>query len=102
MITVDNILDELAKALEVFGTYSYDDKGPEEVMYLDEIINQLKKLYAEDAGMILRELCQDKTYYQTNVTNKRCKRLADYLLVCMQDMPDDWFEEVLTTSGLEF
>jgi len=40
---------KLGEAKDMFGSYAYNDKGPEEVMEVDELINKVKLLSVEDA-----------------------------------------------------
>lgn len=94
MITSKQILDELQSALKEFGTYSFDDKGPDEVMNLLPIITELKSLTAKQAGLILKEVASSK--------NERGKRLAESLVSDLDRMPDEWFDELLEVSGLEY
>ena len=37
----------LIEAKDQFGKYSYDDKGPDEVMDVDELVRELKKLHID-------------------------------------------------------
>ena len=42
-------LTELGVALKRFGTYSFDDKGPGEVMDIDRLVGKLRDKLAKDA-----------------------------------------------------
>jgi hypothetical protein len=88
------ILSKLKEALEKFGTYSFDDKGPDEVMNTQSIINELKTLSSEQAGLILKEVSLSK--------NERGKRLAECLVSGLDDMPEEWFENLLKISEVEY
>lgn len=50
------LLAELAAALRKFGNYSFDDKGPAEVMDIAPLVNDLRGLPAAEAAQVLREL----------------------------------------------
>ena len=41
-MTAENILEKLTEALTRFGTYSFDDKGPYEVMNITPITKFVK------------------------------------------------------------
>ena len=44
MIFSDRARLALIEAKDQFGSYSYNDKGPDEVMDVDELVRELKKL----------------------------------------------------------
>lgn len=92
-ITSDEIVKDLKEALERFGTYSFDDKGPSEVMDLDEIVSELRGMSAKDAGAIMKEVV---------AKNKRGQHLIDCIASCLDDTPDAWFNEMIEVSGAEY
>ena len=47
---------KLAEAKDQFGSYSYNDKGPSEVMDVDELVREIKKLSLIDASTELKHL----------------------------------------------
>jgi hypothetical protein len=47
---------KLAEAKEQFGSYSYNDKGPDEVMDVDELVREIKRLPVEKALEELKHL----------------------------------------------
>jgi hypothetical protein len=51
------IIEQLESALKQFGEYSFDDKGPDEVMDTDAIRSQIDALPAEEAAAVLQALC---------------------------------------------
>lgn len=109
MITSTEILEKLDEALKKFGTYSFDDKGPDEVMDIDSIVKQLKILTPEQAGSILKEVSSSKSYDLSNSyfflffsENNRKKRLAETLVNYLETMPDEWFEKMLEISEVEY
>jgi len=50
------IISMLDKAIQKFGTYSYDDKGPYEVMNIDAIVKNLQGKPVKEIGKILSEV----------------------------------------------
>ena len=92
-ISAKVILKKLDEALKMFGTYSYYDKGPDEVMNVMSIANELKELTAKEAGEILKEVGNAE----------HGEHLRDCLANCMDNVKDDkWFEEMLEVSGAEY
>ena len=73
---------ELKEALRVFGTYSFDDKGPEEVMGVDELTSALR-----EAGPTRT---RDVVLALGKCEGSREERLASSLLVNMQDWDELW------------
>ena len=49
-------LTELGVALKRFGTYSFDDKGPSEVMDIDRLVGKLRVMPVAEATTVLLEL----------------------------------------------
>ena len=95
-MTAENILEKLTEALTRFGTYSFDDKGPYEVMNITPITNYVKTLSKEDAATIIKEVIDAEGYSNRN------KALADAIAGECDDMPEDWFDYVLENSGAEY
>ena len=92
-ITSNEIVKDLIEALSMFGTYTFDDKGPHEVMDLDYIVGELRELSAKDAGTIMKEVA---------AKNDRGQHLIDHIASGLDDMPDAWFNEMLDVSGAEY
>lgn len=95
----ENVLKSLEKALEKYGTYSFDDKGPEEVMSSDILKTSefLKTQTKQDAAKFLKELAECKGYKNRNT------RLAQAILSCCDDIePEEWFEYVVENSGVSY
>ena len=81
----------LKTALKEFGTYSFDDKGPYEVMEIEPLEKRLREFSPQDAATGLCQLA---------AKGDREERVAEYLANCLEDLPDaDW--EVFE-SGLDF
>lgn len=94
IMTSKIILAKLNEALKKFGTYSFDDKGADEIMDIASINGKLRKLSPEKAGLILKEVI--------NSSNKRGKALAECLVSDLDDMPEKWFNTLLEVSGAEY
>ena len=73
------ILKEFGSALKEFGTYSFDDKGAHEVMNTSSIVNKLKALGPQEAGLVLVEIRNSPKY------NGRGEKLATDLVVGIDD-----------------
>jgi hypothetical protein len=56
------IIKELGEALKMFGSYTFDDKGPQEVMGINELCEELRKLPAKEACDILVEVATCKKH----------------------------------------
>lgn len=95
-MTAENILEKLAEALTRFGTYSFDDKGPYEVMNIAPIARFVKTLSKEDATKIIKEVIEAEGFSDRN------KELANTIAGECDDMPEDWFDYVLENSGAEY
>jgi len=57
-ITSKEIVEEIKEAISMFGSYTYGDKGPQEVMDIDSIVDRLKELPVEDIITVLTEVRQ--------------------------------------------
>lgn len=91
-MTGKEIIKDLEAALKMFGTYSYYDKGPHEVMDVESIASELRLISAKDAGTIMKEVG----------AHEHGERLRDELAGHMDDMPERWFTEMLEVSGAEY
>jgi hypothetical protein len=81
---VDQVVEELEGAFAQFGRYTFYDKGPHEVMFIDEYADQLKELAGAEAGAYLEALSKGAHEGAPNV--------AQAILGQCDDMPDDWWE----------
>ena len=82
---VDDVLRNLADALQEFGSYTFWDKGPDEVMYIDGYASRLKSMPGEKAGKFLEAL-------GTVDGNKEAEHLASVILGQCDDANDEWWE----------
>ena len=51
---------EIKEAVRQFGSYSYNDKGPTEVMDVDSLVAELRQLAPADAASVLRVVANAK------------------------------------------
>ena len=54
------IRTKIREAIKEFGTYSYEDKGPHDVMDVGELEDKLKKLPGAELKIVFNELGQTK------------------------------------------
>lgn len=57
---IDECVQAIGEAVAQFGTYSYNDKGPREVMNVGDLRNKIKALSPEDAALVLRSVAHSK------------------------------------------
>ena len=95
-MTPKNVLTEMTEALKKFGTRSFDDKGPHEVMKMSSITNYVKSLSKEDASEFIKEIVDSQGYSDRN------KEVANAIVVDCDNMSSEWFEYVLLNSGAEY
>ena len=88
-LTVECI-EKIGVALKMFGTYQYDDKGPNEVMNVDELEAKFRALPAKDAAAILLELN----------TSKKHKGRGSYLVSELVCNMQDW-DELFTCTEID-
>ena len=95
-MTPEDVLIKITETLTRFGTYSFDDKGPHEVMDIFSITNYIKSLSKEKAAKFLKEIVDSEGYSNRN------KKVANSIVGDCDDMSDEWFEYVLKNSGTEY
>ena len=78
----ERVMKELGVALKQFGTYSFDDKGPNEVMDLNPFIDEFLKMPRKDAAEAIIEIASSKKYKGRGLT------VAMHLVTEMQDCPE--------------
>lgn len=93
MITANEIVAKLDEALKKFGTYSFEDKGAQEVMDLKEITSKLEKMTSSKAGEVMKSVAEKHDYGQS---------LINQLASALDNMPEEWFEDMITISGAEY
>lgn len=91
MMTSQEILIQMREAIAEFGRYSYEDKGPQEVMSLRPIEKALMAMPAEEARKILEEVHAD---------GSDGEQLAASLVCNLDDQPEEWFDVLLESDTL--
>ena len=81
---VKQCLDELGIALEQFGTYTFGDKGPDEVMDIDALVEKFRQLDPATAGVTICKLAKSKKY------QGRGERVASEILCSLQEWDELW------------
>lgn len=84
------ILEALKDALRQFGTYSFDDKGPNEVMDIDEFVEHLRVLPPTEAAMVLIEVA----------TSKKHKGRGLQVAMCIVLELQDW-DDLFAIPGID-
>lgn len=87
------ILKELGEALKMFGSfgsYTFDDKGADEVMGIPELVEALRKLSANKAAEVLLEVSGSKKH-------KGRGAYAAFTIACACQ---DW-DELFAIRGIE-
>lgn len=80
MITPKDLIKQMKADIKQFGTYTWYDKGPSEVMDLHDIYLQLSLSTAEEIYEFLKELRG-----KTSQTSDRA-RLTAHLIYLLQDL----------------
>ena len=80
-VLADECMHELKVALKKFGTYSFFDKGPQEVMNIDAIAAKFRTVSVDHVAETFRDILKDKEYGE---------RLASSILLCLQDWDELW------------
>ena len=82
-ITSIGIVILVDQALEQFGKYSWDDKGPCEVMDIEDLCKELKLLGSNQAAAVLEE---------TSTVRKHDGRVQDLVNLLVECYLQDWDE----------
>jgi hypothetical protein len=82
------IINKIDAAIQKFGTYSYDDKGPYEVMNIDEIINNLKTKPIKEIGKILSEVLDNYP------DQRRASYFVNTIIGEFDYLPEEEFDEL--------
>lgn len=73
-----DFINQLDNSLSRFGTYAFDDKGPNEVLDIHSMVKKLRALKVDDVATILTEISE------SSVNQARCRILASALVVNME------------------
>jgi hypothetical protein len=81
---VDRVVDATDEGIRMFGRYTFDDKGADAVMDIDQFADELRTMSPKNAGERLEAVAKwGKTY----------KRVADAILGQLDDTDEDWWEK---------
>jgi len=83
------LIDKIDAAIKRFGTYSYDDKGPYEVMNMKEIMIGLQSKPTAEIGKILSEVLDSYPNYG------RAHSFVCCVLGELDYLPEEEFDELL-------
>lgn len=56
MVTTQECIDAIEEALKLFGTYTYEDKGAEEVIEMEPFYEKFQKMSLTEVKNVLDEL----------------------------------------------
>lgn len=88
-----DLVEKFNKALVDFGTYTYKDKGIDEIANFDQDVEDLRKLPPERVGEILGTLA--KMWVFTTPAKIDTEGLAMHILHSLDDENNkDWMEKV--------
>lgn len=82
-MTAQTIIEATRKAIKDFGVEPFYDKGPQEVMDIAGIADELRKMSASEAGKVILEVSRTQ-----ELENDRGLRVAEVLVSTL----DDWDE----------
>ena len=84
---VTEALADIGDALKKFGTYQFDDKGPNEVMDMDHLLVGLMNLPVAEAAEAIHAIAKSKKH------GGRGLQLASALVVDLQGYEELWEED---------
>ena len=87
------IIEDMHYSLKEYGNYTFWDKGPQEVMDIDKWVSEMKDLSANKAKEFL-----EKVYDYS----KEGSKVANCIISDLEDMPDDWWDELMSGEKLEY
>lgn len=90
-MTAIDIINATKAALKQFGTYSFDDKGPGEVMHIRQIVAALELMPAPQVAQIILQLASTH-----ELEDERGRVVASTLVGCMED-----WDELFDQPGIE-
>jgi hypothetical protein len=90
--TAADIMKKIDEAIKMFGSYSFDDKGPDEVMDIDSITAKLKGKPVKEIGSILSEILDNYS------DSKRALRFVECIIGEFDYLPEDEFTELLESD----
>ena len=87
-----DIMNQIDEAIKLFGNYSFDDKGPYEVMDIKSIKNKLSKKSIKEIASILSEILDNYPNYE------KASRLVECIIGEFDNLPEDDFTELLNSD----
>lgn len=84
-----DIMNQIENAIKDFGSYSFDDKGPWEVMDIRSIKKRLSKKTVKEIADILSEVLDNYPDLE------RASRVVDSIIGEFDSLPEDKFIELL-------
>ena len=87
-----DIMEKIDNAIQQFGVYNFEDKGPWEVMNIKSIKSQLEKLSIKEIANILKEVLDNYKNYN------HASRLVNTIIGEFDDLEDNDFEELLDSD----
>lgn len=87
-----DIMSKIDKAIEMFGSYSFDDKGPWEVMDINSIKKNLSTKSIKEIAAILSEILDNYSNY------KRATSVVGCIIGEFDSLPEDEFDELLDSD----
>lgn len=90
--TAAYIMEKIDDAIKRFGIYSFDDKGPDEVMDIDSIVRSLSGKSVKEIGSILSEILDNYS------DSKRALRFVECIIREFDYLPEDEFTELLESD----
>jgi len=83
-----DLINKIDAAIKKFGTYSYDDKGPYEVMNINEIMIGLQSKPIAEIGKILSEVLDNYPNYD------RAHRFVCCVIGELDYLPEEEFDKL--------
>lgn len=91
-----NIMKEIDCALSEFGSYTFKDKGPDEVMYISNIKKRLEKKSIREIASILTEVLDNYNSVYANIKYDHANSVVNCLIDEFNSLPEEEFEELLS------
>src|SRR5688572_11069916 len=97
---IEGAVAELKKALRRHGEYTMVDKGTNEVMDTSVLIKQLREMPSQVAARLLEGIYQQQVMGQEYRTTNFAEQLVCDLVSDLDDAPDAWWNDLMTSSIL--
>ena len=90
------IMKEIDNALIEFGSYTFEDKGPDEVMYISNLKKELEKKTVKEIASILTEVLDNYDNISKIGNYNHAIRVVECLINEFDKLPEEEFEELLS------